>query len=124
MCLAGRLQRGGGRRKKWPFIENNKCHHEIVQTLSTLRYASSARKIQNKAVVNRDPSTAEILKLRAEVKHLKEQIQRLINAGADASVLADDGTSTAIQSLVSSLLFFYLFLHAPEKLVDVGGRTA
>ena len=89
-----------------------------------MRYASSARKIQNKAVVNRDPSTAEILKLRAEVKHLKEQIQRLINAGADASVLADDGTSTAIQSLVSSLLFFYLFLHAPEKLVDVGGRTA
>ena len=37
------------------------------ETVNTLRYADRARKIKNKAMVNRDPHTAEIVSLRKEV---------------------------------------------------------
>ena len=37
------------------------------ETINTLRYADRARKIKNKAIVNRDPHTAELVSLRKEV---------------------------------------------------------
>lgn len=37
------------------------------ETLNTLKYADRARKIKNKAVVNLDPQTAEMARLRHEV---------------------------------------------------------
>lgn len=40
------------------------------ETISTLRYADRARKIKNKPIVNQDPTTAEVLALRAQVKQL------------------------------------------------------
>ena len=39
----------------------------MEETLTTLRYADRARKIKNKPVVNRDPHSAEIMKLKAVV---------------------------------------------------------
>lgn len=44
------------------------------ETLSTLRWAGQARKIQNKPVVNMDPATAEILKLKQRVAELEEML--------------------------------------------------
>jgi len=38
------------------------------ETVNTLRYADRARKIKNKAVVNRDPKAAELMALRQEVR--------------------------------------------------------
>ncbi|XP_049623360.1 chromosome-associated kinesin KIF4A [Suncus etruscus] len=42
----------------------------LEETLNTLRYADRARKIKNKPVVNIDPQ-------RAEINHLKQQVQQL-----------------------------------------------
>ncbi|MCL4142048.1 UNVERIFIED_CONTAM: hypothetical protein GTU68_063237, partial [Idotea baltica] len=39
----------------------------LEETLSTLRYADRARKIKNKPIVNMDPQTAELGKLRQQV---------------------------------------------------------
>ena len=44
-----------------------------AETLSTLRYADQARKIKNKPVVNVDPQTAEILRLKQLVEELQKQ---------------------------------------------------
>ncbi|WVZ73699.1 hypothetical protein U9M48_021980 [Paspalum notatum var. saurae] len=44
------------------------------ETINTLKYANRARNIQNKAVVNRDPTTAEVQKLRSEVERLKTEL--------------------------------------------------
>lgn len=44
------------------------------ETLNTLRYADRARKIKNKAVVNRDPNQVELARLRQEVQSLRLQL--------------------------------------------------
>lgn len=50
----------------------------MEETLNTLRYADRARKIKNKPVVNWDPQTAEIMRLKEQVQQLT---MKLINAG-------------------------------------------
>lgn len=40
------------------------------ETLGTLRYASKARKIKNKAVINRDPASQLIADLKVQVLEL------------------------------------------------------
>lgn len=50
----------------------------MEETLNTLRYADRARKIKNKPVVNWDPQTAEIMRLKGEVQQLT---MKLIDAG-------------------------------------------
>lgn len=47
------------------------------ETLSSLRFAERAKKIENKATVNRDPKTARIAELLEENKVLKAQVQAL-----------------------------------------------
>jgi len=44
------------------------------ETLSTLRYADSAKRIVNHAVVNEDPNARIIRELRSEVETLKQQL--------------------------------------------------
>jgi kinesin family protein 16B len=45
------------------------------ETLSTLRYASRAKNIVNKPVVNEDPNVRLIRELKAEIKRLKRIIE-------------------------------------------------
>lgn len=40
------------------------------ETLSTLRYASRARKIRNKPIVNNDPPEVQIQKLKDQVRYI------------------------------------------------------
>ncbi|TYI97338.1 hypothetical protein E1A91_D01G137100v1 [Gossypium mustelinum] len=44
------------------------------ETLNTLKYANRARNIQNKPVVNRDPMSAEILKMRQQLEYLQAEL--------------------------------------------------
>ena len=44
------------------------------ETVNTLRWADQARKIQNRPVVNLDPATAEICKLRRRIAELEEVV--------------------------------------------------
>ncbi|KAL6633563.1 hypothetical protein ACP70R_026234 [Stipagrostis hirtigluma subsp. patula] len=44
------------------------------ETINTLKYANRARNIQNKAVVNRDPVTAEMQKLRSQLEQAQAEL--------------------------------------------------
>ncbi|XP_076467729.1 chromosome-associated kinesin KIF4A-like isoform X3 [Babylonia areolata] len=46
----------------------------MEETLNTLRYADRARKIKNKPVINRDPQSDEIMRLRQVVESLQMQL--------------------------------------------------
>lgn len=41
---------------------------------NTLKYGNRARNIQNKAVINRDPMTAQIQRMRSQIEHLQAQV--------------------------------------------------
>lgn len=45
--------------------------YNMEETIGTLRYADRAKKIKNKPIVNEDPKTAEINRLKAEVQTLR-----------------------------------------------------
>lgn len=51
------------------------------ETVNTLRWADQARKIQNKPVVNVDPTTAEIIKLKRRIADLEEIVSRYDSNG-------------------------------------------
>ena len=50
------------------------------ETLSTLRYADNAKKIQNKAVINESPQDKIIRELRDENKKLKDIFKKILAA--------------------------------------------
>ncbi|KAG7588513.1 P-loop containing nucleoside triphosphate hydrolase [Arabidopsis suecica] len=44
------------------------------ETLNTLKYANRARNIQNKAVINRDPATAQMQRMRSKIEQLQTEL--------------------------------------------------
>ncbi|XP_038063245.1 chromosome-associated kinesin KIF4A-like [Patiria miniata] len=46
----------------------------MEETLNTLRYADRARQIKNKPIVNRDPQSAELTRLKQQVQQLQVQL--------------------------------------------------
>uniref|UniRef100_A0A2P2M7N3 Kinesin-like protein n=1 Tax=Rhizophora mucronata TaxID=61149 RepID=A0A2P2M7N3_RHIMU len=44
------------------------------ETLNTLKYANRARNIQNKPVINRDPMSNEMLKMRQQLEYLQAEL--------------------------------------------------
>lgn len=44
------------------------------ETLNTLKYANRARNIQNKPVVNRDPMSSEMLRMRQQLECLQAEL--------------------------------------------------
>ncbi|KAJ4825630.1 Kinesin-like protein KIN-4A [Turnera subulata] len=44
------------------------------ETLNTIKYANRARNIQNKPVVNRDPMSSEMLKMRQQLEYLQAEL--------------------------------------------------
>ncbi|XP_050213415.1 kinesin-like protein KIN-4C [Mercurialis annua] len=57
------------------------------ETLNTLKYANRARNIQNKAVVNRDPMTTQIQRMRSQIEQLQAE---LVFYRGDASAPFDE----------------------------------
>ena len=49
---------------------------DYEETLSTLKYAASAKKIVNRAVINRDPTSKLIAELKAEMEELRAHLER------------------------------------------------
>lgn len=57
------------------------------ETLSTLRYADNAKKIQNKAVINESVQDKMIRELKEENKKLKEMLLKLSKASASGQTI-------------------------------------
>jgi kinesin family protein 1 len=66
------------------------------ETLSTLRYADSAKQIKNTAVVNEDPTQKLI-------RELNEEIERLKTLLAEKEVALQQSASNAVQSTASGI---------------------
>jgi kinesin family protein 1 len=73
------------------------------ESLSTLRYADSAKRIKNHAVVNEDPNAKMIRELRQELEDLKMQMKNrdttsLISSTADQmlTIIGPDGQPTQV----------------------------
>ena len=62
----------GGNSKTVMFANINSCESNALETLSTLRYASRAKKIKNKPVVNEDPKDALLRRMEEEIEGLKQ----------------------------------------------------
>ncbi|KAL0692497.1 hypothetical protein Bca4012_059677 [Brassica carinata] len=56
------------------------------ETLNTLKYANRARNIRNKPVVNRDPVSSEMLKMRRQLEYLQAELS-LRNGGSSCAQL-------------------------------------
>ncbi|MQL87255.1 hypothetical protein Taro_019809 [Colocasia esculenta] len=52
------------------------------ETINTLKYANRARNIQNKAVVNHDPMTAQMQRMRSQLEQLQSELLYFRNGGA------------------------------------------
>ena len=51
------------------------AEYNLEETLNTMKYASRARNIKNKPIVNRDPTSALINSLKQEIFQLKKSIK-------------------------------------------------
>jgi hypothetical protein len=78
----------------------------MEENLSTLNYASLAKRISNTASVNEDPKTRLIRLLRKQVKFLKEQLAR-----AQQVLVLDDGQAPVdnMSGAIPSVACVYLF---------------
>nr|XP_002737932.2 PREDICTED: chromosome-associated kinesin KIF4-like isoform X1 [Saccoglossus kowalevskii] len=65
----------------------------LEETINTLRYADRARQIKNKPIVNRDPTQAELSRLRQQVQQL--QVQLLNKGGVVGDGVGLSGDSSA-----------------------------
>uniref|UniRef100_H2Z1R4 Kinesin-like protein n=1 Tax=Ciona savignyi TaxID=51511 RepID=H2Z1R4_CIOSA len=72
----------------------------VEETLNTLRYADRARKIKNKAIVNRDPQKAEMATLRKEVQQLR---LKLLQTQGTTSCVEVTKHSPELQTRVNKL---------------------
>ena len=65
----------GGNAKTYMIACISPAEINFEETLNTLKYASRARNIKNKPVINRDPQSAIISQLKQEVQLLKQEIK-------------------------------------------------
>lgn len=72
------------------------------ESLSTLRYADSAKRIKNHAVVNEDPNARMIRELKEELAKLRNQLGGAASAGADESYPPDTPLDKQLVAIVQS----------------------
>jgi kinesin family protein 3/17 len=90
----------GGNARTMMIAALGPASYNYCETISTLRYAERAKKIENKPKVNMDPKDAEILRLQNELAAL----QALLEGGGGGSVSGGiSGVSGGLGSTFSSI---------------------
>ncbi|KDO34544.1 hypothetical protein SPRG_00607 [Saprolegnia parasitica CBS 223.65] len=87
------------------------------ETLSTLRYAESAKKIINRVVVNEDKNAAIIRQLRQEIADLRAQLEKLPRRRSSE---ASAGLFASLAEREGMLLQLQKSLHDTQKIVLQG----
>ncbi|EXJ88698.1 kinesin family member 1/13/14 [Capronia coronata CBS 617.96] len=72
------------------------------ETLSTLRYADSAKRIKNHAVINEDPNARMIRELKEELAKLRSQLGGATSAGAEETYSPDTPLDKQLVSIVQA----------------------
>lgn len=52
------------------------CAADFAENLNSLKYATRARNIRNKPIVNRDPQNTRLAEMQSEIQALREELQR------------------------------------------------
>ncbi|CAI9265353.1 unnamed protein product [Lactuca saligna] len=85
----------------------------VEETLNTLKYANRTRNIQNKLVVNRDPMSSEMLKMRQQLECLQAELCACA-CGCGSIVKLE------LKNMVIALLSIFQFgIHIPLSLLFV-----
>ncbi|KAK9461443.1 uncharacterized protein V1516DRAFT_675972 [Lipomyces oligophaga] len=97
------------------------------ETLSTLRYADSAKRIKNHAIVNEDPNAKLIRELQSELNTLRNQLKgsdrvSTVELNSDTSQLISITTPDGIQRMVTRTEIAEQ-LNASEKLLSEINQT-
>ncbi|KAL4155175.1 hypothetical protein PRNP1_007288 [Phytophthora ramorum] len=98
----------GGNAKTTMFAMISPSSENYDETMSTLRYAESAKRVMNRAVVNEDKNARIIRQLRQEIEELRSQLARkegspgkeLVNAGISASLVERESFYAELQTEV------------------------
>lgn len=72
----------GGNSKTIMICAISPASMNFEESLSTLRYADRAKKIQNKAVINESPQDKLIRELKAENEKLKQMLKQMTSGGS------------------------------------------
>ena len=75
--------------------------YNFDETLSTLRYASRAKNIQNKPTVNEDPKDALLKQYEDEIQELKKLLAQYQNGGGNNS--SGGGAAAQAQAVLGKL---------------------
>jgi hypothetical protein len=75
----------GGNTKTVMIAAISPADYNYEETLSTLRYASRAKSIKNKPVINEDPKDALLKQYEDEIKLLKSQLESGLGASLGRS---------------------------------------
>ena len=79
----------GGNAKTMMIAALGPANYNFSETMSTLRYAERAKKIENKPKVNMDPKDALLLKLKEELADLEKKLTQKDELDAQMGVSAD-----------------------------------
>ncbi|KAK1947071.1 Kinesin-like protein KIF13B [Phytophthora citrophthora] len=99
----------GGNAKTTMFAMISPSSDNYEETMSTLRYAESAKKVMNRAVVNEDKNARIIRQLRKEIEELRAQLaakgsdspaKERVNAGISASLVERESFYADLQKEV------------------------
>merc|ERR1711876_92160 len=66
----------GGNSKTLMFANVGPANYNYEETISTLRYASRAKSIKNKAKINEDPKDALMKQYQKEIEELKKMLEQ------------------------------------------------
>jgi hypothetical protein len=87
----------GGNTKTVMVANISPADFNYEETLSTLRYASRAKKIQNKPKINEDPKDAMLKAFQEEIKKLKSQMQEMTGIGMVMPAQSTEAMPQSIQ---------------------------
>jgi len=79
----------GGNTKTVMIANVGPADMNVEETINTLRYAESAKKIKNKPIINEDPKDAQLRKIQEEIEFLKKQLEG--GMGGDGKYKMQDG---------------------------------
>ena len=71
----------GGNTKTVMIANVGPADYNYEETINTLRYAETAKKIKNKPVINEDPKDAQLRKIQEEIEALKKQLEGGLGGG-------------------------------------------
>ena len=81
----------GGNTKTVMIANVGPADMNVEETINTLRYAESAKKIKNKPIINEDPKDAQLRKIQEEIEFLKKQLEG--GMGGDGKYKMHDGVN-------------------------------